>query len=100
VRFLGTSLKKQKLAVKFLMKPPKMRKITLGDNARGGKNMESNSKRYIPKNKQITEKGNREPDKMTIPAIYPNARFEKTNMACPDTENVERSREWVEYDQL
>lgn len=57
-------------------------------------------KNYNPKHMRIEKNSVSLPDQMTIPSLYPNARFEKTNVACPDEENVERARNWVEYSRL
>ncbi len=40
------------------------------------------------------------PNKITIPVCYPDARYTKTNTACPSLKNVIHSKEWVEYDKL
>lgn len=41
-----------------------------------------------------------EVNKFTVPAIYPNDRYEKSKSAKPDDENIERSREWVQFTKL
>lgn len=43
---------------------------------------------------------NNKPDKITVPATYPDTRYPKTNIANPSDENVIRAKEWVEFDQL
>lgn len=40
------------------------------------------------------------PNKVTVPATYPDTRYPKTNIANPSDENVIRAKEWVEFDQL
>lgn len=40
------------------------------------------------------------PDKITVPISYPDARYIKTNTACPSLKNVIHAKEWVEFDRL
>lgn len=39
-------------------------------------------------------------NKMTIPIIYPNRRYEKTNVAKPSEKNVEYAKDWVDFNKL
>lgn len=49
---------------------------------------------------KIEHDKNKLPDKVTIPISYPDARFTRTNIACPSMKNVIYAKEWVEFDKL
>ncbi len=46
------------------------------------------------------DKNDNLPNKIVVPIVYPDERYEKTNTAKPSLANVLQSKEWVEFDKL
>ena len=39
-------------------------------------------------------------NRITVPIIYPNERYKKTNIAKPSEANVEYAKDWVDFNKL
>lgn len=39
-------------------------------------------------------------NRITVPIIYPNKRYKKTNISKPSEANVEYAKDWVDFNKL